>query len=131
MCFYHPPNKDLSSINDLCHLFIDISSTYPNIPIWITGDLNLSNINWENFSIQGTTYPTSLCDTSINFLHEFGFSQVANFATRENNSLYIFFTNRTSLINCCYPLAGISDHEDIYIESSLTPQQQQNIFSLA
>ena len=125
--FYRPPNKDLSSIEDLCHLFTDISSTYPNIPIWITGDLNLSNINWENYSIQGTAYPSSLCDTIINFLHEFGFSQVVNFATRGNNILDVFFTNRPSLINCCYPLAGISDHEVIYIESSLAPHQQQNI----
>ena len=46
---------------------MDTSLTYPNVPIWITGDLNLSNINWENCAIQGTAYPASLCDTIINF----------------------------------------------------------------
>ena len=86
------------------------------MPIWwLTGDLNLSNINWENSSVQGTAYPSSLYDTVINVSQEFGFSQVVNFTTRGNNILDVYFTNRPSLINCCYPIAGISDHKAIYI----------------
>ena len=55
----------------------------------------------------------------IDCIQECGFSQVINFPTRRNNILDIFFTNRPSLIRKCHTLPGISDHEIIYLESSM------------
>jgi len=75
---------------------------------------------------QGSAYPLALCDTVIDFLHEYGFTQVINFATRANNTLDVFITNRPLLIHCCNPIAGISDYEAIYIESSVTLTHQQS-----
>jgi len=63
----------------------------------------------------------------IDFLHEYGFTQIMNFATRANNTLDVFITNRPSLIHRCNRIAGISDHEAIYIESSVTLTHQQCI----
>ena len=89
------------------------------------GDLNLPNIDWENNCGQGGAYPHSLCDAIINFSQEQGFSQIVNSATRGNNILDVFFTNRPFLINCCDTIAGISDHEAIYAKSSLVLDQHQ------
>ena len=61
----------------------------------------------------------------INFVQEYGFSQAVNFPTRGNNILDVFITNRPSLVHSCSPIAGISDHEAVYIESSVSITHQQ------
>ena len=115
--FYRPPSKELDSVIKLCDTFEHIPSSYPNSPIWLVGDLNLPNIDWEHYCIRNSTYPSSLCDALINFAHEYGFSQLVDLATRDNNILDVFFTNRPCLIRHCYPIAGISDHEAVFVES--------------
>jgi len=44
---------------------------------------------------------------------------MVGFPTRNNNILDIFATNRPNLVNKCVPLPGISDHDIVFIESSL------------
>ena len=63
--------------------------------IWIAGDLNLPNINWDTSYISSSVYPSDLCDTVIDFVEEYGFTQTVNFATRGNNILDIFFYKQT------------------------------------
>jgi len=43
------------------------------------------------------------------------------------NILDVFITNRPSLIHCCVLIVGISDHEAIFIKSSVTLSQHQCI----
>ena len=74
--FYRPPNNNIQNVKDLCDLCTNITATYPNIPIWLVSDLNLPNIDWENTCIQGSAYPLVLCDTIVDFLQEYGFTQV-------------------------------------------------------
>ena len=124
--FYRPPNTDTQSIDNLCNLFMTISSTYPNVPTWLVGDLNLPNIDWVNNCTQGSSYPLISCETILKFVQEYGFSQAVNFPTRGKNILDIFITNRPSLLQSCYPIAGISDHEAVYIESSVILTHQQD-----
>lgn len=108
----------IQSVNNLCNLFTSIVSTHANAPTWLIGDLNLPNIDWVNNCTQG-----SACDTVLNFVQEYGFS--VKFLTRENSTLDVFITNRPFLIHSCEPIAGISDHEAIYVESSVTLTYQQ------
>ena len=123
--FYRPPNKDIQSVDNLCNLFTNITSTYPNVPTWLVGDLNLPSIDWTNNCIKDSAYPFVLCDTVINFVQEYGFSQAIDFPTRGSNILDVFITNRPSLLQNCTPIAGISDHEAVYIESLVSITQQQ------
>ena len=82
--------------------------------------LTYQNINWESCCTKaGNSHPLTLCHMMIDCIQECGFSQVINFPTRRNNILDIFFTNRPSLIRKCHTLPGISDHEIIYLESSM------------
>ena len=118
--FYRPPSKELESVLKLCDTFEYILSLHPHLPMWLVGDLNLPNIDWNHYCIRNSVYPSSLCDTIIDFIHEYGFIQTVDFATRDNNILDVFFTNRPCLIRRCYPIAGISDHEAVFIESFIT-----------
>ena len=116
---YRPPDRILEAMESLCQLFESICSTYPETPIWITGDMNLPNIDWETFCVTNNSYPVNLCETFINFTLEHGFTQVVNSPTRRNNILDIFLTNRASLLSHCSTVAGISDHEAVIAKSSL------------
>lgn len=116
---YRPPNNDLETIENLCNLFESLCVTYPDTPIWIAGDMNLPNIDWESFCVTNNSYPINLCEILLNFTLEHGFIQIVNFPTRVKNILDVFFTNRVSLVSHCSTVAGISDHEAIIVESSL------------
>jgi len=124
--FYRPPNRQLDSITNLCDFFRTIVDRYPTSPIWITGDINLPNINWNTNNISNSMYPSSLCDTIIDFVEEHGFTQTVNTATRGNNILDVFLTNRPSLVKSCHVVPGISDHEAVVVESSISSAPHQH-----
>jgi len=60
-------------MENLCQALETLCTTYPYLPIWIGGDINLPNIDWENLTITDSTYPLPLCDLFINFMQEHGF----------------------------------------------------------
>ena len=66
------------------------------------------------------------------FYKTHGFTQIVDFPSRINNILDVFCTNRPSLINTCYPLPGISDHEIIFVSSftsvRLNPPTKRKIY---
>ena len=82
--------------------------------IWIAGDLNLPCIDW-NFNTNGS----SLSNIFLDFILEFGFTQLVDFPTRGQNTLDVFLTNYPSYEYTCQPrpLTGISDHEIICLTS--------------
>lgn len=123
--FYRPPNRSSESIINLCNFLKTIIDNYPHLPIWIAGDLNLPNIDWEINHINGSAYPSTLCELFLDFILEYGFIQSIKDATREQNILDVFFTNRPTLIQSCCSVPGISDHEAVLIKSlvTITPQK--------
>ena len=94
-----------------------IINEYPNLPVWIAGDLNLPNIDWENHAVKSNSYHISLCNIFLEFINNYGFTQVVNFSTRVNNILDIFCTNKPALLSRCYPLPGIGDHDAVAVTS--------------
>jgi len=114
---YRPPNRDVAAMENLCQALESLCSRYSDLPIWIGGDINLPNIDWESLTTTDSTYPASLCEGFLNFMQDHGFSQIVNFPTRRNNILDIFVTNRPSLVTDCYPISGVSDHEAVNVKS--------------
>ena len=53
---YRPPNRDLVYVHNLCQIIAEIYSTYKNAVIWITGDFNLPDINWNYNSVTNNSY---------------------------------------------------------------------------
>ena len=41
--------------------------------------------------------------------------------TRENNNLFLFFTNHPSLVNSCNTISGIPDHDMFVVDIELKP----------
>ena len=50
-----------------------------------------------------------------------------DFPTRVNNTLDVFIINRPSLINRCYPISGLGDHEIVYVESFVEAPMPQSV----
>ena len=116
VCFYRPPTSGQPYLENLCFFLANLIEQNLNVPIWISGDLNLSNINWETSSISGYSYPSALCDV---ILENYNLSQIVNTPTRHNHILDIFLTNHPTLIQSCKVLPGISDHEVVHVLSSV------------
>lgn len=50
--------------------------------------------------------------------------QIVSFPTRKDDVLYLFMTNRPSLVNRCEPLPRMSNHDNVYIDNDITSQQR-------
>ena len=117
---YRPPNNDVSLMDSICDSLHDIITSYSNATIWIAGDANLPDINWQNHTIISNTYRYNLSINSrmLDLVSNHGLSQYVDFPTRGQNTLDIFLTNRPSMISSCLPIPGISDHEAVLVHSA-------------
>ena len=63
-------------MESLCGTIENMILDHPNSTIWIAGDLhvNLSNVNWSDWSIHSSNYSLSLCNLFTDLLISYGFS---------------------------------------------------------
>ena len=125
--FYRPPCYDIQYATDLCDMFKELCISHCSSLIWLAGDLNLPNVDWKYCSISSNNVPSSLCNIFIDFVLEFGFTQLVDFPTRDQNILDVFFTNHPTHEYTCKPLAGLGDHEIVYITSAVGIELQRPI----
>ena len=119
-CEYRPPNCDLEYLQELHKVLESLILSHPNSMIWITGDLNLPIVDWSNNTVTTASYSTPLYTTFWDFILTYCFTQIVDFPTRGRNILDIFCTNRPAMINECFLIPGISDHEALYIQSYIS-----------
>ncbi|KAK3090310.1 hypothetical protein FSP39_010831 [Pinctada imbricata] len=103
---YRPPSSNDQYMNSLCAAITDLSNKFPGSVVWISGDANLPDIEWDTMSITGNRNSAPINTAFLTTVLDIGSEQVVNFPTRGNNLLDIFLTNRPSLINKCSPLPG-------------------------
>ena len=121
--FYKPPK-----ITEVCH-FTALDECLGLIPsdanVWVGGDFNLTSINWKLDTIDKYAYCSSLSKELLELSSNHGLTQIVTKPTRitqyTESTTEHFFTNNTSLINTCKVIPGISDHEAVFVESSLRP----------
>ena len=121
--YYKPPRLNHEGV------FTDLDNSISKIPsdahIWVGGDFNLDGIDWKNNCVHKHAYHSSTCQELINLAIEWSLEQVVRTPTRitkfSESLLDNFFTNNPSLLNCVKVIPGISDHDAVYIESSLRP----------
>ena len=125
--FYRPPGHDIQYATNLCNLFRDICTAYSSSLICLAGDLNLPGVDWKYCNLLPCNLHSSLCNIFIDFILEYGFTQIVDFPTREHNILDIFLTNHLSYEYVCKPLTGISDHGIVYVTSAVDIELQKPI----
>ena len=91
--------------------------------IWIGGDFNLPDIDWEVKSINNYQYPKQLNERFIDLIYSCSMEQVANFPTRKQNTLDLLITTRPSFINTYIPVPGFGDHDSAILSHLICPPQ--------
>jgi hypothetical protein len=113
---YRPTDNNQDVIDELTRCITQLCVDNPGAAIWIAGDINLPDINWENSTIVSHQYKRSINESFLHLLDTTGLEQIIDFPTRGSNTLDIVVTNRPSLINRCSGLPGFSDHDIVFID---------------
>ena len=117
---YRPPTSTQDYAQELCSKIESLYQQYPRSTIWIAGDANLPDIDWELNAVNGNSNPISLNQLFLDIVYDNGSEQMVKFPTRKNNTLDVFITNRPSLIQKCKPVPGVSDHDIVFVESNIS-----------
>ena len=120
---YRPTNNDLTYAEKLTTHIHHVLRKHPKAVNWILGDFNLPDIDWQTRTVDGHQYLKSINETFLELCFNNQLDQIVTEPTRGENILDIFFTNRPSLINKCKIRPGLSDHDAVYIESSVRPKK--------
>ena len=86
-----------------------------NEHIWLAGDFNLPDIDWDLLNTKPGGVAPGLSKQLIGITNDFGLEQVVREPTRINNILDLFFTSNPTLVERSYVVPGISDHDGIPI----------------
>ncbi|XP_072178279.1 uncharacterized protein [Diadema setosum] len=117
---YRPPSSGTEYMDMVCNVIEKIHSQHPNAVLWLGGDLNLPDINWETQTTERNQYPSAICHRFLEMLQNCCLHQTVDFPTRFNTCLDLFLTNRPSLVSKCAALPGIGDHDIVSVESSIS-----------
>ena len=70
--------------------------------IWLAGDFNLPDIDWENLSLKPNPRYANLSKQFLDIAADFGLDQMVSKPTRLQNILDLFLTNNSSLVEHIY-----------------------------
>lgn len=126
---YRPTNNDVEYLQALGDTIRKIAIEHPKDTIWVCGDTNLPDIDWDSNNINGNNYRKEINENLLSSINDAGLEQMVNFPMRGNNTLDIFATNRPSLVTSCEPLSGVSDHEIVIIQSQVYAKYQRSTSS--
>jgi hypothetical protein len=112
--------------------FVHLKTLAKHNSLWIAGDFNLPDINWNNMTIEGSTYPNHINKSFIDIVQDLCMEQIVDFPTRLDNTLDLVFTTHRSLVNKCKPRPGISDHDIVLVDTNIrinrTKQTKRKIY---
>ena len=97
----------------------------PNSTVFIGGDFNCGDIDWENHCIKQDSRRKSMHNLLMRILDDFHLSQMVGCATRGKNLLDLFITNQPGLVKSCNVIPGYSDHEVAVTDCELNPIVQK------
>ena len=115
---YRPPRSDHAYMDTVNQNLSTLCHKLSNMPIWIGGDMNLPDIEWETEQLTTNQYTHSIGYSFWDTLANTGLQQIVNFPTRNNNTLDVVLTTRPSLVKQCVGMPGPSDHDIVFVETS-------------
>ena len=114
----HPPRSDQTYIDTVNQPFSTLCHKFSSMPIWIDGDMNLPDIEWETERLTTNQYTHSISYSFLDTFSNTGLHQIVNLPTRSNNILDVVLTNRPSLVKQCVGMPGLSYYDIVFAETS-------------
>ena len=71
-CVYRPPENDLETSGLICKEIREIKSKFKKSVLWVGGDFNLPDINWEFNSVKSSRYLKELNETLLDTFNDTG-----------------------------------------------------------
>ncbi|XP_072021366.1 uncharacterized protein [Amphiura filiformis] len=103
-------------------LDIALSKIPKQASIWLLGDFNLPDVDWEKFAFKsGGRYPAP-SKAMIDIAMDHNLFQKVDKPTREKSILDLCFTNSPSFVKNVSVQAGISDHDVVVIDADVKPK---------
>ena len=91
----------------------------PDSHIWVGGDFNLPDIDWETDTVRPYGQQTTISNELLSTVQNAHLVQMVEEPTRVTDDTSttpdLFFTSNKSLINTVKIIPGISDHDIVYI----------------
>ena len=73
-----------------CSTINNIVNNNKNSTIWIAGDFNLPDIDWNELAVTKSQYNKDMNEIFLDTFLDQGLKQMINFTTREKNTLDLF-----------------------------------------
>ena len=124
---YRPPNSDIHYLDEMCSTVEELAVKNKKAALWIAGDLNLPDINWEDLNITGHNNSVSMNNRLLDMVQTCAFQQMVTFPTRKENILDLFLTNRPTLVNKCTPLPGLGDHDIVCVDTDVSAKRRKPV----
>ena len=118
-CVYRPPENYLETCGLINKEIREVKSKFKKSLIWVGGDFNLPDINWESYSTHSNKYLKEINQNFLDTFNDTGLRQTVDAPTRGENILDIFLTNCPDLIKSSAISAGVGDHNAVHITSTL------------
>ena len=97
----------------------------PSSTLWVVGDFNLPDIDWDTVSIISHQYRKAINEGCLETINSIGLEQLVDEPTRNDKILDLFLTNRPTFVNKCKVIPGVSDHEAVIIDSDTKARRQR------
>ncbi len=120
-CFYHPHTNDQLSMEAFQTSLSRISGR-SNAHLWICGDFNMPDIDWKSNSVKDGSSHLATQENFLNIIGDHSLEQLVMAPTRGENTLELFLTNNSSVVNRVDTCPGISDHDAaVFYECNIKP----------
>ena len=123
--FYGPPDKKNPEYLQELQSMMSRIPTDKGAHLWLGRDFNLPNITWEEESIVPYATNSAVSNQLLTIVKDMYLDQVVTEPTRitetSSSTFDLFFTSNQTLVNKVEVIPGVSDHEAVFIESSLRP----------
>ncbi|CAG2211775.1 unnamed protein product [Mytilus edulis] len=130
-CLYRPPNRlDQQTANNAIQDITDLPKKHKSSIFILGGDFNLPDIDWKNYTIQGTQTSRDINNAFLEMAANLNIQQLVDKPTRGDNTLDVLFTSHPGQLNRCktIPPLGNSDHDIVLLDFShglQKPKQQK------
>ena len=124
---YRPTNNDQHYMDCLNKAIIETCQKNPGAFIWLGGDTNHPDIDWESNQVVRHQYPRALNELFLQAIADAGLEQLVNFPTRGDRTLDVILTNRPTLTIRCEGLPALSDHDLVFTEVNIQAHRRKPI----
>ena len=116
--FYKPHELDSDSLNEL---WLSLNKIPKDSIIWLLGDFNLPDIDWDSQTIKPNCKNKPFYEDFLQNMSHYNLEQMVKIPTRLSNTLDLFFTSHPSQLHQIKSLPSLatSDHDIIFHELKL------------